>query len=135
MTEPPPRLEQVRDAVLAAEEDRLEVDVLHALPGLERRCRAPRRRRSGEMPALLNSTSMRRTPRARCAYMLAHRVLVGDVDGERRGRPARRRQVDADDRRALVAGSASTVAAPMPPAAPVTTQTLPVEPRHHASVA
>ena len=37
----------------------------------------------GEMPALLNSTSSRPHSPCACAYIVAHRVLVGDVARER----------------------------------------------------
>ena len=37
MTEPPPAVEQVGDAVLAAQEHAAQVHLLHALPRLERR--------------------------------------------------------------------------------------------------
>ena len=56
----------------------------------------------GEMPALLNSTSIVPYSVAHARVELADRVLVGDVAGERE--VARRvvGEVDADDGRALV---------------------------------
>ena len=84
MTEPPPLvLEQVRDAVLAAEEDDLQVDVLHALPGLERRVEhrgVVVGRDAGVVEQHVDAAEL---ARARAAYIVGDRVLVGDVDGER----------------------------------------------------
>ena len=52
ITEPPPRSLQVRNAVLAAEEDALGVHRLHAIPGVDV-VSSIDASSSGEMPALL----------------------------------------------------------------------------------
>jgi hypothetical protein len=122
MTEPPPLSMQVGDAVLAAQEDRLEVDVLHALPRLDD----------------VSSTGRRRAARSRVveehvdAPVLAthalvdpaHRVLVGDVDlSERSTSGDGLRSTPTTD--APSARNSVAVSAPMPLAVPVMTQTFP----------
>ena len=56
---------------------------------------------SGEMPALLKSTSTRPNSSRTCAYICADGELLGDVDGERQVAGRALEQVDADHLRAL----------------------------------
>ena len=89
---------------------------------------------SGEMPALLNSTSIRPYSLARARVHVARpapRRSTSACDREVARR--RRLEVDADDRRALRARTAARVSAPMPLAAPVITQTLPSSRPHQPS--
>ena len=58
ITEPPPASQQMGDPVLAAQEHAAQVDRLHPLPGLSE-VSSTEASSVGEMPALLNSTSIR----------------------------------------------------------------------------
>ena len=80
---------------------------------------------SGEMPALLNSTSMRPYSLARLRVHVAHRVLVGDVGREREVAPAMSSRRSTPTTSAPSARNSRAVSAPMPLAAPVITHTLP----------
>ena len=86
-------LEQVRDPVLAAEEDALRVHGLHAVPRLDRRCRAPTRRRPARCPRCCRGRRCRRSARRSSRIIAATLRLVGDVDLERE---RRRRRTVAD---------------------------------------
>ena len=83
-------LEQVRDAVLAAEEDALRVDVLHALPGLDARSRAPRRRRRARCRRCCRARRRRRSARRSAAYRAATLSSSATSTSTRRPRPAER---------------------------------------------
>jgi hypothetical protein len=75
----------VGDAVLAAQEDRLEVDVLHALPRLERRVEHRDVVGRGDARVVEEHVD---APVLRPGALVdaAHRLLVGDVDLQREGR-------------------------------------------------
>jgi hypothetical protein len=95
-------LDEVRDAVLAAQEDRREVDLLHPPPGPERRVEHRHvigRRDAGVVEQHVDAP-------VRAGGLLvggADRVLVGDVGDDRQVDGFGLAQVDADDRRALLA--------------------------------
>ena len=114
--------EQMRDAVLAAEEHALEVDVLDALPGLERGVEHRRvvgRRDPGVVEEHVDPAEL---ARAR-AYM--SRPACSSVTSTSSARsPGAGEQVDADDRRALALRRARR-SPRRSAAAPVITQTLP----------
>ena len=82
MTEPPPRCEQIRDAVLAAEEDALRVDVLHSLPRLDRRVehRAVVGRRDARV--VVEHVDTAEALGGLCRHR-ANAILVGDVHPDR----------------------------------------------------
>ena len=87
------------------------------------------------MPALLNSTSIVPELGAHGVEHPAHRVLVGDVAGEREVDERRVvAQVDADDRRALLLEAAHRLGADAARRARDHAD-LPVEPAHQPPVA
>ena len=85
---------------------------------------------SGEIPALLKSTSMRPKRSRASRVQRADRVLVGDV-GDDGVVAAGVGRTSTPTTRAPSRAQAGAVAAPMPPAAPVTTATLPVHAPGH----
>ena len=93
-------LEQVRDAVLAAQEDRLEVDVLHPLPCLQRRFEHRRVVVGGDARVVEEHVDAAELV-AHARVHVTHRCLVGDVDLERQVAGRTVVQVDADDASAL----------------------------------
>ena len=116
--------------MLAAQEDRLEVDALHALPGLELGVE-DRGVVVGGDPGVVEEHVDAAEALAGLRVQSADGVLVGDVGDEREvasGVPAR---VDADDLSRPRAGRRALVAAPMPPAAPVTTHDLALQATGH----
>ena len=94
-------LQQVRDAVLAAEEDRLQVDVLHPLPRLLGGVEDGGVVGGGDAGVVEQHVD-RPELRAHARVQLADLVLVGDVDREREVAGRVVGEVDADDGGALV---------------------------------
>jgi hypothetical protein len=113
----------VRDAVLAAREDRAQVHVDHPLPDVVGRLEDRRVRARGDAGVVEEDVD---APEAlgRLPVHPGDLLVVGDVDPQRQVDPAASSR-SAPTTIAPSAANSSAVAAPIPPAAPVMTQTFP----------